>query len=264
MKNKKPSYQITIPEPCKEDWNEMSPIQQGKHCTVCKKDLVDFTNMSDNSLIDFLSKKKDEKTCGRFHSSQLDRVILSSEQRDSGFLLRASAVLAMIGGAFAAVGQESDTSKVHQEGVTITKEDILNLERGNNEHIGVVIGSYAEKVIADTVQITGKITDENDDAIPFANVIFYHDEKVIGGASTDFDGYYLAHLNTSKKEITIVISHIEYEKLTINSSINDLLMHPMNNFSLDYGKIIMGDIEFLPLSKKEIRKLKRDAKKKNR
>jgi len=62
---------ISIPKPCNENWNEMTPEQQGAFCKVCSKVVVDFSNMSDEEVINYFAKKKEEKTCGRFRVSQL-------------------------------------------------------------------------------------------------------------------------------------------------------------------------------------------------
>lgn len=62
---------ISIPKPCNENWNEMTPEQQGAFCKVCSKVVVDFSSMSDEEVINYLEKKKEEKTCGRFRASQL-------------------------------------------------------------------------------------------------------------------------------------------------------------------------------------------------
>lgn len=62
---------ISIPKPCHENWNDMSPEQQGAFCNVCSKVVVDFSVMSDDEVIAYLQNKQGEKTCGRFRASQL-------------------------------------------------------------------------------------------------------------------------------------------------------------------------------------------------
>jgi hypothetical protein len=124
MRNKKSSYLITIPEPCKEDWNEMTPIEKGKHCSVCKVNLIDFTQFSDKKLINYLSKNKDTKACGHFYSSQLDRVISKPEEHESNFLLRATAVLAMMGGALSGYAQVPDSIPKKRQASEINKPKV--------------------------------------------------------------------------------------------------------------------------------------------
>jgi hypothetical protein len=65
---------IQIPEPCHEDWNKMTPVQQGRYCQSCSKEVVDFTLMTDQEIMNFVSMPRG-KTCGNFSSDQLNRVI---------------------------------------------------------------------------------------------------------------------------------------------------------------------------------------------
>jgi hypothetical protein len=72
---------ISIPTPCHEDWNKMTPDETGPHCSVCVKSVVDFTNMSDDEVkYFFLTKKEDERVCGRFKQTQLHRIIIELPQ----------------------------------------------------------------------------------------------------------------------------------------------------------------------------------------
>jgi hypothetical protein len=63
---------ISIPKPCHEDWNEMTPIEQGAFCGKCAKTVVDFTKKSTKEIKNFFLSRSQDKTCGRFLSSQLD------------------------------------------------------------------------------------------------------------------------------------------------------------------------------------------------
>ena len=90
-------YTITIPEPCHENWGNMTETAKGKFCGSCKKEVVDFSNIS----IAMLSKKLDSgsKLCGRFRPDQLNRTIRSgkgSAVRKQGVLVVAVALLAGI------------------------------------------------------------------------------------------------------------------------------------------------------------------------
>ena len=67
---------IAVPKPCHEDWDKMSPNQQGRHCTACAKTVVDFTNMTDEEVQYFFINKKEERVCGRFKNGQLHRICI--------------------------------------------------------------------------------------------------------------------------------------------------------------------------------------------
>ena len=67
--------QISVPQPCSEDWNKMTPHEQGRFCDSCQKCVVDFTKYSDEQLLNFFTQKNAKNTCGRFREDQLDRKI---------------------------------------------------------------------------------------------------------------------------------------------------------------------------------------------
>lgn len=62
---------ISIPKPCHEDWNAMTPTKQGAFCAVCTKEVMDFSNMSDDAVKNYFLLNAGKKTCGRFRKSQL-------------------------------------------------------------------------------------------------------------------------------------------------------------------------------------------------
>lgn len=67
---------ISIPTPCHEDWEAMTPNTQGRHCNSCVKTVVDFTTMSDEEVKYFFINRKEEKVCGRFRNDQLQRITI--------------------------------------------------------------------------------------------------------------------------------------------------------------------------------------------
>src|SRR5690606_35281145 len=66
--------EISIPSPCHEDWNKMTPFEKGKYCALCEKTVIDFSGMSDAQLVAFFRSNKGNM-CGRFAKDQLDRSI---------------------------------------------------------------------------------------------------------------------------------------------------------------------------------------------
>jgi CarboxypepD_reg-like domain len=64
---------LNIPEPCHEDWDGMTPVEKGKFCGSCQKQVIDFSNMSDRELAQFFKKPSTGSVCGRFMNDQLER-----------------------------------------------------------------------------------------------------------------------------------------------------------------------------------------------
>jgi hypothetical protein len=63
---------IHIPTPCHENWNNMLPADQGRHCLQCSKTVVDFTDWDTPAIAAYLHANATQKVCGRFNASQLD------------------------------------------------------------------------------------------------------------------------------------------------------------------------------------------------
>src|SRR5205809_5357435 len=69
---------LYIPKPCHEDWNKMTPTEQGKFCGSCSKQVIDFTLMTDKQILNFLSNQPG-KLCGRFDAEQLQRPLVETK-----------------------------------------------------------------------------------------------------------------------------------------------------------------------------------------
>jgi hypothetical protein len=63
---------ITIPKPCHENWNTMTPDEKGRFCAVCSKTVRDFRKASDDEMIEVFTHASQE-ICGTFNPSQLNR-----------------------------------------------------------------------------------------------------------------------------------------------------------------------------------------------
>lgn len=71
---------LSIPRPCHENWEAMTPREKGKFCGSCQKTVVDFTNMSDRQIVEFF-KKPPSSICGRAYNDQLNRDIVIPKKR---------------------------------------------------------------------------------------------------------------------------------------------------------------------------------------
>ena len=67
--------QLSIAEPCHENCENMNPVEKGKFCGSCQKQVVDFSHMSDRQVAEFFKKPSTGSVCGRFMTDQLERDI---------------------------------------------------------------------------------------------------------------------------------------------------------------------------------------------
>lgn len=98
---------IILPKPCHEKWETMTSQEKGRFCAVCSKTVRDFTNDSDDEILDYFSNHSSQNICGNFYESQLNRnmqysIINSLFSKFAiGFILTA-------GGIVSVNAQESD------------------------------------------------------------------------------------------------------------------------------------------------------------
>lgn len=70
------SFKISIPKPCHENWNAMTPKEKGRFCSNCAKTVVDFTKKSSSEIRHYLIENKNQQVCGHFHKQQLDIITI--------------------------------------------------------------------------------------------------------------------------------------------------------------------------------------------
>lgn len=67
--------QLTLDNPCHENWDQMSASERGHFCVSCEKQVIDFAGMSDAQLVAFFQKHRASSICGRVYPDQLNRDI---------------------------------------------------------------------------------------------------------------------------------------------------------------------------------------------
>jgi len=123
---------ITIPTPCHENWDTMTPKEKGRFCSVCSKTVRDFTTASDEEIIVAFSDPSEKDTCGNFHQSQLNRTLQYS-YLNSVFAKFAVGFMLTTGGFVAVSAQQNianDTLKTEE-----LKEVVLSRIRTKKEHM---------------------------------------------------------------------------------------------------------------------------------
>ncbi|MFW2135941.1 hypothetical protein ACK2M7_06625 [Chryseobacterium sp. TY4] len=62
---------IYIPKPCHENWDNMTPAEKGKFCSICNKNVTDLTTMTDDQILNELQFNTD--ICVIANNSQMNR-----------------------------------------------------------------------------------------------------------------------------------------------------------------------------------------------
>lgn len=177
--------QIAIPQPCHEKWDEMTPVDKGRFCAACQKNVIDFTKASDREIANAINSNK--SLCGRFSTSQLERDLVVPKEKSPVWTAVAAGVLSFVTlGSYKASAQE--TLKTEQ---AVSKTD-----------------SIFQKAIPEKLIITGTVSDEWG-PLPSANVII---KGTARGTQTDIEGNYSIEV---KKGDTLEFYYSTYEIITV-------------------------------------------------
>ncbi len=176
---------LAVAKPCHENWDAMSPVEQGKFCGSCQKQVVDFSKMSDHQVAEFFKKPAMGSVCGRFMSDQLDRSYEIPKKRipwlryfftmalPALFLSKASA-------------QQTKTDKIDPAMRDTTKMHVNDEFRTMGIVAPEIRGFERDtvKVQPITKTIKGKVTDQKGAPVAYASIqagktksIYFSDEK---------------------------------------------------------------------------------------
>jgi hypothetical protein len=178
-------YKISIPTPCTEDWNTMSPTDQGKHCAACNKVVIDFSGMNDQEIMDILLKQKGKKVCGNFYNTQINRPVTHIPLKTT---YKWPAIAAMvIAGMFQLMPANSQTENRSQP---------YSYERVNDTKTELKTEPAKDSLITYTIKVLSKKDKAN---IAGATITI----ESIGTYTSDKNG--LIHFNIGESKIPDVI-----------------------------------------------------------
>ena len=115
---KQATFQITIPTPCHEKWEEMTAVERGRFCAVCQTKVIDFTNDSDDEIIKYL--QENNKVCGRLLPEQENRALI--EKRKTSVF---APIYKKIAASFILIAAFGDKSFAQQKKQSITQQQVL-------------------------------------------------------------------------------------------------------------------------------------------
>ncbi|MES1181244.1 MAG: hypothetical protein ABUL44_00460 [Flavobacterium sp.] len=65
---------LVVTNPCHENWDNMQPVKNGRHCGSCQKDVIDFSVMNNEDVQNYFLKNQHGGICGRFKNTQLEKI----------------------------------------------------------------------------------------------------------------------------------------------------------------------------------------------
>jgi len=210
MKHK---IQISIPEPCHEGWQNMTPVEKGRFCASCQKTVLDFTHLSDNEIIKLVSKK--DNLCGRINVSQLNRNLIETKTKSNYFGYFATSVLAFLGlGAESVVAQEKPV--VEQTDLKYLNKDLDSVKK---------------------ITVSGLVTDSFGYPMPGVVVKIQNKKRFI---QTDKFGKFSIDVKRNKILVFSFIGSIE-QRLKVNSNnLNVVLERDKSiSYEISLGGIVM-------------------------
>lgn len=193
--NMKPSKLIiTVPNPCHQNLSDMQAAENGRFCTHCNKTVIDFTAMTNQQLFDFFKNNK-INVCGSFYSDQLNTTLTPPHKPNTKF----SYIFTFLIGLFIQLKTFAQNT-IQKQKISLSATQVKKNKTANT-----------------ALTIKGKIIDSSNMPISYATVLVKQNSAKF---VADELGNFTITVPTSKKQIQLVVSHLNYSAkfITINTT----------------------------------------------
>lgn len=181
---------------CHKQWSQMDGSESERHCNSCSKAVFNFSNATDDEVLDFLRLREGQSTCGKFDARQLEKLNASLRSNESNIFK--PLILGTTIATLTACGTSNKTCDSHDHHETSKVE---------------VLSAIYNADSTSTVIVKGQMLDE--DGIPLIGANFVFDDTAIG-CITDVDGNFEIEVNHHDlKAETASISYTGYKTLQI-------------------------------------------------
>jgi CarboxypepD_reg-like domain len=215
---------ITIPTPCHQSWQQMTPAGQGRHCQSCDKIVTDFTAMSNSQIINYLSTAGN--VCGRFNKPQLTGINYGLEI-DSSTSKWSWKKMAL---AFTIFSSGFSCKSIAQGTPVLTVQQPAAIKNGFEKPL---LGKVRLIDSTQTRLITGRVLDETNLPMPGVTV-----KALTGNAATITDANGNFKINVMQNAKQLGISFIGYKPLQIDVCADKDYQVKLN----EDQQALMGDI----------------------
>jgi len=186
-------FTLKIDEPCQENWAEMTKTEQGKYCKVCRKDLPDFSHLSDRNIYELITSG--DNICGKFSQKQLMSNFESThihKIKKFGAIASFTSLLTLL----------NPTQSKANNSTQFVKSIV------NNPIISLPLTS------PDSVVIEGMVFSVDEGPMPFVKVLI---NDTTYRTLTDFDGAFSFKLPRTlfNNEVVLEVNYIGYDSRLI-------------------------------------------------
>ncbi|MCF6131845.1 carboxypeptidase-like regulatory domain-containing protein [Flavobacterium wongokense] len=187
---------ISIPKPCHENWEGMTPEDKGRFCNSCQKKVFDFTKSSDREIV--TAFQQNENLCGRFMETQLNRDLIKPERKNSIWMAASSAIISFLGLGTHEATAQGEPIKTEQTDRKIVGKPAAPIKQG-------------EVATNPEIEVSGIVSDKSGQ-LPGATVSVKGTDVHV---QTDFDGVFTIK---AKIDDVIVVTYVGYDNFEFKAS----------------------------------------------
>jgi len=217
----KKQYALSVSKPCTEVWEQFKPTTTGGFCGSCNKNVIDFTSMSDNELIEVISKSVG-KTCGRLRPEQLNRSIIKPQIQNkiNGWSMLKIGITSI---SLLLLNQNALTNPLVKPIVEVIQKEKQSKNKLSKINVSQII--------------TGVVIDEYGDPLPGVNIILKGTQH---GCISDINGKFKFPIDVKEGDV-LVFAFIGFEtkeyKVTKESFTNIAM-----EMTMTLNCVIMGEV----------------------
>jgi len=226
----KQNYILSIENPCqKVQWATMTTTENGKFCSQCSINVVDFAGLTDTEIIKFIENNQG-KICGKLTPQQMNRLLRVKENSNSfqfSKILASLLILAATESSFA-----TDKHLAQPEFVTVPNDK-------KSDHD---IPTMNKTIESDSLKkaISGKVVEEGTNELVTHTSVFIKNTNI--SAKTDTLGNFKIEIPDDfvTDTIILVVKHTGWESDTQTMVFKKDL--PITNLIIKKKNPIVGEI----------------------
>lgn len=221
--------QVQVPDPCHENWSQMTDTDKGRFCLSCSKEVIDFSMMTDQEILNHISKAAGG-VCGRFNKEQLNRdMIMERKKRYSWYKYFVHVMIPALLVSNKSAAQERITGDIV----------VCSAPKDNSPELTGKVSRKQEINKPEKITIAGKVTDKMLPPIPGATIMI---KGTRNGVVSDKDGDFKLKATRSILESAIIASCFGFEQKEFHVDLGEIAADLINTSLIMKDQSIRGTV----------------------